>query len=121
MEVLRRFGEVPSLGSDRDVVLRRFVERELAKESLQLRLQITAMLGITNDNRSQFMGDYRKYLNLLFFQDLDVAEEEERMRQELEAMLQTEPKLIMDKKGNVSVKDLFKQKQTKVRKDPRAR
>ncbi len=106
--MLRRFGEVPSLGSEKDFVLRQYVQRELYKESLQLRLELTASLGVSDANKSSFLSDYRKLSSLIAFQDLALVEEEADMRNQLDEILATRPKLTVHKDGQVVVTDLFK-------------
>lgn len=41
-------------------------------------------------------------------QDLDLVEEEENLRGQLDEILATQPKLIKNKDGSASVRDLFR-------------
>ena len=106
--MLRRFGEVPTLGSEKDFVLRQYVQRELYKESLQLRLELTASLGLSDKNKNSFLSDYRKFSALSSFKDMELVEEESEMRDQLDEILATRPKLTVHKDGKVVVTDLFK-------------
>lgn len=106
--MLRRFGEVPALGSQKDLVLRQYIEREHYKESIKLRIEVTASIGLSDKNRSSFLSDYRKYNSLLFFKDMEIVEEESDMREQLDEILATRPKLTVHKDGHAVVTDLFK-------------
>lgn len=113
--MLRRFGEAPPLGSEKDFVLRQYVEREIHKESIHTRLLVTASLGLSDKNRQTFLSDYRKYTSLSFFKDFEEVAEEAEMREKLDEILTTRPKLTVRKDGTVVVTDLF----TKVEDQPK--
>lgn len=106
VEVLKRFGEVPPLGSHKDIVLRQYLNRELSKEALLAKLSLAANLPLKEQGYKDILREFQKWVSLHYLQDEEVAKEEDRMRQAYEKVITLSPKLIRDKEGSLIVEGL---------------